>query len=609
MDDNRRRILSGLLAAGACAFEAGAVSAAAPADIAARASVKSFGAIGDGTADDTDAIDRAIASLHAGGCLYFPAGFYMISRSLAPLPRNTAVICDEGAWLKRRAGAPNVVFFTVRGDNDLVVNIDGGDQVEGNWLTESFGIHSEAKWPAERVRVSRSRFLNLSTGIRADGALQWQVFSNYFENMKNCGVLAGADHDAPVKYNVFNGNLFSRMGDYAIAFYPIRDGDCEIGFCNVIGNIARNTQMRTSGFAFGIEAGIRNSKQHNNAFIGNIVEQTIDSEYVQGGIVLGNCTRDSVVSSNVLKGHRGKAQSQGINCPLTNNIQIFGNQVSEFSGPGIRTDGATYVQIANNIIRNCGGRSQANPAILIALKNGASAIQVIENFIECVEVAGATAIAGYAASGQPASDWMIRSNSIASGVRYGIYLAGAWGSRLQRSRVVDNDIGGSEGSTALLILRADRIRVIGNTAPNPKVGFIIDDCAHVDIDGNYIFDDRASPRLSDYLQLSRSFGIRLRNNTFEGGSDASLIGPAGVLAGAEAIAHNVGLATESSGTTPPIESGTAIAHGLAVVPSSVVVTQLTPYPSKVYVEIGEKTFTIKFSGGGMHAFSWFARSG
>lgn len=45
--------------------------------------VRTYGAIGDGTTDDTDAIAAAIAALPTGGTLYFPAGTYMVDNVFA----------------------------------------------------------------------------------------------------------------------------------------------------------------------------------------------------------------------------------------------------------------------------------------------------------------------------------------------------------------------------------------------------------------------------------------------------------------------------------------------------------------------------------------------
>lgn len=48
----------------------------------AYVNVKDFGATGDGTTNDTDAIQSALDSMTAGGVLYFPSGTYRIARNI-----------------------------------------------------------------------------------------------------------------------------------------------------------------------------------------------------------------------------------------------------------------------------------------------------------------------------------------------------------------------------------------------------------------------------------------------------------------------------------------------------------------------------------------------
>ena len=62
-------------------------------------SVKDFGAIGDGVADDTAAIAAALAALPNGGTLYFPSGTYRTYRASAPdnIVSSNLTICGDGA--------------------------------------------------------------------------------------------------------------------------------------------------------------------------------------------------------------------------------------------------------------------------------------------------------------------------------------------------------------------------------------------------------------------------------------------------------------------------------------------------------------------------------
>jgi len=58
--------------------------------------VKDYGAKGDGTTDDTTAVNDAIAAFNnTGGILYFPYGNYVLSDSLTPLTKRGMIIGDS----------------------------------------------------------------------------------------------------------------------------------------------------------------------------------------------------------------------------------------------------------------------------------------------------------------------------------------------------------------------------------------------------------------------------------------------------------------------------------------------------------------------------------
>lgn len=88
MSVTRRRILStaGIAALGAAAFatDAPPAHAAEPAGITNGTTPQEFGALGDGVADDTDAIQQAIDAQRdkANKIVYFPPGTYRITRTL-----------------------------------------------------------------------------------------------------------------------------------------------------------------------------------------------------------------------------------------------------------------------------------------------------------------------------------------------------------------------------------------------------------------------------------------------------------------------------------------------------------------------------------------------
>src|SRR5262245_9761870 len=99
------RSASALAAPAAGVLTDGAAYGAPAASGLARIDVTSVGAVGDGVADDTAAIQRAIASLPPnGGTVFFPGGTYLIGQSQVIINRSQVRL--EGAPGARLRGKP-----------------------------------------------------------------------------------------------------------------------------------------------------------------------------------------------------------------------------------------------------------------------------------------------------------------------------------------------------------------------------------------------------------------------------------------------------------------------------------------------------------------------
>jgi polygalacturonase len=106
---------------------------------AGKLDVKSFGARGDGQADDTDAINRALAHLAAlgGGTLRFSDGTYNVRT--VHLRSNVWLYLDRGATLLALKGgdAPETTWFSDRKYRSGLSPTDAGPYAEPeNWLTK-----------------------------------------------------------------------------------------------------------------------------------------------------------------------------------------------------------------------------------------------------------------------------------------------------------------------------------------------------------------------------------------------------------------------------------------------------------------------------------------
>lgn len=136
--------------------------------------VKGFGAIGDGTTNDSTAVQNAINSLpSAGGTLYFPAGKYLLNAGLTVLPgikfvgagSHVGYIAGQGAALL--AGADNIVLVSL----DRTGNLTQGGLVfedmvfSGNGHVGVTGIYTKG---VNRVQIRNVGFEALFKGFDSE---------------------------------------------------------------------------------------------------------------------------------------------------------------------------------------------------------------------------------------------------------------------------------------------------------------------------------------------------------------------------------------------------------------------------------------------------------
>jgi hypothetical protein len=181
---------------------------------AATTIVTSAGATGNGTTDDTAAIQSALNSSAAGDTIVFPAGTYRISSAIT-VPSYRTLQGQPGAILKGAIGTQLVQLEY----NDLKIDgftFDGGGIVApGNDSTK----------PPLNVTITNNKFQNIATsgtnynsvGILAPNGFSGQISGNTFVNIYAGGVVGWSEVNGAIwLWNPSNtliaNNTFDQIG-------------------------------------------------------------------------------------------------------------------------------------------------------------------------------------------------------------------------------------------------------------------------------------------------------------------------------------------------------------------------------------------------------------
>lgn len=207
----RGRVLSAacflfLLVTGPSAIFA-AVPAAADSDSPppARVNLGDFHPAADGSTDDSGAIANALAALPPdGGILDFPAGVYLIGKTIALNSRSNLVFHGSGFRTSTiKTSIPGLSMATAKGESraNSVVFEDLGFDIGGNSAMTLDGVRVES------TRITRCRFWN-GHGLMLVGNRNVTVEDCLFENAGRARYSAitikGAASDISLKHNHFS---------------------------------------------------------------------------------------------------------------------------------------------------------------------------------------------------------------------------------------------------------------------------------------------------------------------------------------------------------------------------------------------------------------------
>jgi hypothetical protein len=359
--------------------------------------VKTFGATGNGTTDDTLSIQAAIDAAIAGGgdTVLFPAGTYLVSvQTLATCLRvdgsDVTLFGDGGAVIKQALTAtPSYVVHlgsltnAVRRERLAVINVridcNGSTDTKGirvGWVRtcriESCTVGNVGSSPNSAAGISiagkdasnRSTDLivrdslvhDIAGALNSDGIVATQVDRLSVENNIIRGTGRGVFLSGPSTYCTIRGNHMSTLADNGIRLAAASGGQAS----DIVGHVILGNSVQNAAIDGIRLAGL------NHVCSDNVVQSAGDRG------IKAEITQDCVISNNVVSG----CGDEGILLASAPSAEyagghrgtiIIGNVVSQCGGAGIRVLGGGFggsdlaidLIISNNYCRrNAGGGLQ-----------------------------------------------------------------------------------------------------------------------------------------------------------------------------------------------------------------------------------------------------------
>jgi len=178
--------------------------------------VLNYGATGNGSTDDTGAINNAIAALQPGYELYFPCGIYIVSSQLTAIVKNNITIdgqlgCSSGSvTIKNTGSSDNLLIGDTSLPHTSYINLNATVSELSNTFTGNFSSIGLA--PGDYISISQGGVGgNTSGGLQSSTATQCDVSGCRGEMLKiasingNTATVTTAFHDTYDPANIIPG--------------------------------------------------------------------------------------------------------------------------------------------------------------------------------------------------------------------------------------------------------------------------------------------------------------------------------------------------------------------------------------------------------------------
>jgi parallel beta-helix repeat protein len=360
--------------------ETGSVNRTVESRLQERASVLDFGAIGDGVADDTDAIQ---AALDSGRSIYFPNGTY--------LTNYISVSSDTKIYGESRGGVVLEAYGSIPGN--ILIAFPSVSNVELCNITIADTAITHPSLAPIHVNSSQNIYIHdVELGTAFTGIQAFSATSCVFEDITIGDTLYYGIYSSGGVSNKFN-RITTGSTD---SFHCIQDN---LGF----GNEITNCNVRSSAI-FGISI-------YNSSY--DIVTGNFCSETIKEAINLDNSS----------------------NCLISNNICYWSAGSEDFGislfGPAPSSN-ANFNVVTGNMVTGCGKSG-------IALAEQCQFNIISNNTITNVNTINETFAAGVLLYGTGSGNNTISNNTVWANngkLYYGINASGAFGSILTNNFLV-----------------------------------------------------------------------------------------------------------------------------------------------------------------------------
>lgn len=316
--------------------------------------VKDYGAIGDGSTDDTSAINAAIA---VGTHIYFPQGTYLVTSPLM-LHDNMEVIGERGAVVKGMVGGSDYIFdgtsvnnliftsFKIDAANDSRggIRLQGGNNVviEKMEITGTTGYNPIQFYSTDNVYIIDNYIHDVEKDALAITHSNGGVIAgNIVEGFKDTGIVVTQSDDVSVTGNVVKCNNAAAMANtQGIAVSRSRNVSVNGNAINASESISGTCGVRIYNAEDALIYPVENS---NIVCAGNTVKGLFNYSFV----IAQNCHM-ILIDSNMCDTHFG-IYTGGDHVDIKNNFISSDNNAILIMASAT---GALYHNVIGNTIGN-----------------------------------------------------------------------------------------------------------------------------------------------------------------------------------------------------------------------------------------------------------------